>query len=121
MSIHAGAERNVFYILVSTETPQTTTNQSQTLLPVYKLTHYPYPTPSPHLQDTPTAFSSAFFCKCTQVLSTGQNILEVYIIYLHVYVSVEILSHIACAATQISLCILKFAKTFAARTHKVWM
>ena len=48
-----------------------------------------------------------------QVLSTGPNILEVYIIYLHVYVSVDkILSHIPCASTQISLCIFKVCQNF---------
>ena len=36
-------------IVVSTETPQTSTNPSQTLLPVYKLAHLPLPHPSPHL------------------------------------------------------------------------
>ena len=41
--VHAGAERNVRNIEVSTETPQTTINQSQTLLPVYKLEHLPLP------------------------------------------------------------------------------
>ena len=106
-TVHAGAERTVCYIVVSTETPQTTTNPSQTLLPVYKLAQ-------PFVQ-------MRYRCKY-QVLFIGPNILEVYIIYLHVYVSVdEILSHIACATTQISLCILKFARTFAARTRKVWM
>ena len=50
-AVHAGAERNVCNIVVSTETPQTTTNPSQTLLPMYKLAHLPCPTPSPHLQD----------------------------------------------------------------------
>ena len=51
-AVHAGAERNVCNIAVPTETPQTTTNLSQTLLPVYKLTHLPLPPiPSPHLQD----------------------------------------------------------------------
>ena len=53
MSMHAGAERNVCYIVVSTELPQTTTNPSQTLLPVYKLAHLPLPRskfspPRPH-------------------------------------------------------------------------
>ena len=39
--------------------------------------------------------------------------LEVYIIYLHVYVSVdEILSHIACAATQIRFCMFKVCQNF---------
>ena len=42
-AVHAGAERTVCYIVVSTETPQTTTNPSQTLLPVYKLAHLPLP------------------------------------------------------------------------------
>ena len=37
--VHAGADRNVCIIVVSTETPKTTTNPSQTLLPVYKLAH----------------------------------------------------------------------------------
>ena len=33
LSVHAEAERNVCHIIVSTETPKTTTNPSQTLLP----------------------------------------------------------------------------------------
>ena len=53
MSVHAGAERNGCNIVVSTETPQTTTNPSQALLPVYKLAHLPLPPsksspPRPH-------------------------------------------------------------------------
>ena len=51
-AVQAGTERNVCNIVVSTETPQTPTNPSQMLLPVYKLAHFPCPTPSPHLQDT---------------------------------------------------------------------
>ena len=52
-AVHAGAERNVCNIVVSTETPQTTTRPSQTLLPVYKLAHLPMPhtkssPPRPH-------------------------------------------------------------------------
>ena len=52
-AVHADAERNVCIIVVSTETPQTSTNPSQTLLPVYKLAHFPLPhpkssTPRPH-------------------------------------------------------------------------
>ena len=39
-AVHAGAERNVCNIVVSTEVLQTTTNPSQTLLPVYKLLAY---------------------------------------------------------------------------------
>ena len=41
--VHADAERNVCNIVVSTETPQATTNPSQSLLPVYKLAHLPLP------------------------------------------------------------------------------
>ena len=59
MSVHAGAERNVYNIVVSSEKTQTTTNPTETLLPVYKLAHLPLSHPSPHLM-TPTTFSSAF-------------------------------------------------------------
>ena len=46
-------------------------------------------------------------------MSTGPNILERYIIYLHVYVSVdEILPHMACAMTHISLFIFKVCQNF---------
>ena len=122
-AVHAAAERNVCYIVVSTETPQTTTNPSQTLLPVYKLAHLPLPhsksspprppPPPPRpLQPLAQPFvQMRYRCKY-QVLSTGPNILEVIIICLHVYVSVEILSHIACATTQISLCIFKVCQNF---------
>ena len=41
-AVHAGAERTVCNIVVSTETPQTTTNRSQMLLPMYKLAHFKY-------------------------------------------------------------------------------
>ena len=47
-AVHAVTERNVRFIVVSTETAQTTTNPSKMLLPVYKLAH-PCLTPSPHL------------------------------------------------------------------------
>ena len=52
-AVHAGAERNVCNIVESTETHQTATNPSQTLLPVYKLAHLPLPhskssPPRPH-------------------------------------------------------------------------
>ena len=39
MSVHAGAEGNVCIIKVSAEIPQSTTNPSQTLLPMYTLAH----------------------------------------------------------------------------------
>ena len=42
-AVHAGSERNVCNIVVSTETHQTTTNPSQTLIPLYKLAHLPLP------------------------------------------------------------------------------
>ena len=49
-AVHAGAEKNVCNIVVSKlKHPQTSTNPSQTLLPMCKLAH-PCPTPSPHLQ-----------------------------------------------------------------------
>ena len=35
-AVHAGAEKNACNIIVSTETPQTTINKSQTLHPVYE-------------------------------------------------------------------------------------
>ena len=52
-AVHAGTERNVCNIVVSTETSQTTTNLTQTLLPVYKIAHLPLPhskssPPRPH-------------------------------------------------------------------------
>ena len=93
-TVHAGAERNVCNIVVYTETPQTTTNPSQTLLLVYKLAHLPLPHPksSPPRPPQPLAQPFArmrYRCKY-QVSSNGPNILEVYIIYLHVYMRVWI-------------------------------
>ena len=115
-AVHAGAERIVCYIVVSTETPKTTTNPYQTLLPVYKLAYLPLPHSKSSPPRPPQPLAQPFVqmryrCKY-QVLSTGPNILEEYIIYLHVYVSVEILSPIACATTQISLCIFKVCQNF---------
>ena len=68
MSVHAGMEKNVCIIVESTETPQTTSNPSQTLLPVHKTST---PTPAP-LQaftstETPTTFSSAFCAHALQI------------------------------------------------------
>ena len=48
--------------VISTETPLTTTNQSQTLPPVYKLAHLPLLT-----SKTPTTFSSAFCADALQM------------------------------------------------------
>ena len=48
MSVHAvyaSVEKNECNIVVPTETPQTSTNPSQTLLLVYKLAHLPLPHP----------------------------------------------------------------------------
>ena len=88
-AMHAGAERNVCNIVVSPETPQTTTNPSQTLLPVYKLAHLPLShskssPPRPH-NLKPSLFTQMHYRCKYQVSSTGPNILKVYIIYLHVY------------------------------------
>ena len=52
-AVHAGAEKNVCSIVVSSETPQATTNPSQMLLFVFKLAHLPLPhskssPPRPH-------------------------------------------------------------------------
>ena len=69
MSVHAGAERNVCIIKVSAETPQTTTNPSQTLLPLYKLAHLPLSHPPP--PKTPTTFSSAFCADVLQMQISG--------------------------------------------------
>ena len=78
-AVHAGAERNVCYILVSTETPQTTTNPSQTLLLVFKLAHLPLPHSKSSPPRPPQPLSQPFVqiryrCKY-QVLSTGPNTL----------------------------------------------
>ena len=59
-AVHAGAERNVCYIIVSTETPQTTTNPSQTLLPVYKLVHLPLPQSKSSPPRPPQPFAQPF-------------------------------------------------------------
>ena len=121
--MHAGAERSVCNIVVSTETPQTTTNPSQTLFPMYKLAYLPLPSPSPHLQD-PTAFSSAFLRRCaTDVIirscPSGPNILDVYIIYLHVYMCQYIrvchLSHVP--RLRLACAFLKFHQNFHVLTH----
>ena len=92
-AVHAGAEINVRNIVVSTETPQTSTNPSQTLLPVYKLAHLTLPHPKSSPPRPPQILAQPFSqmryrCKY-QVWSTGPIILEVYIIFLYVYVSVH--------------------------------
>ena len=66
MSVHAGAEKNVCIIKVSAETPKSTTNPSQTLLPMYKLAHLPLSHPK-----TPTKFSSAFCADMLQMQVSG--------------------------------------------------
>ena len=87
ISVHAeyaGEERNVCNIVVSTETPQTSTNPSRTLLLVYKLANLPLPHPKSSTLRPPQPLAQPFAqmhyrCKY-QVSSTGPNILEVYII-----------------------------------------
>ena len=93
ISVHAGAKRNVCNIVVSTETPQTSSNPSQMLLPMYKLAHLPLPHPKSSLPrpQQPLAQPLAqmrYRCKY-QVSSTGPNLLEVYIICTCIYVSVH--------------------------------
>ena len=116
-AVHAGAERNVCNIRVSTETPQTTTNLSQTLLPVYKLAHLPLPHPisSPPRPPQPLAQPFAqmrYRCKY-QVSSTGPNILEVYSIYLHgdmcQYMRFCHISHVP--RLRLACALLKFTRT----------
>ena len=60
ISVHAGTERNVCNIVVSTETPQTSTNPSQTLLPVYKLAHLPLPHPKSSTPSSPHHLAQPF-------------------------------------------------------------
>ena len=71
MSVHAGVERNVCNIIVSAETPQSTTNPSQAAPHVQTSSLTPVSPPK-----TPTTISSAF-CAKYHVSSTGSNKLEV--------------------------------------------
>ena len=59
-AVHAGSEIKVCDIAVSTETHQTTTNSSQTLLPVYKLAHLPLPHSKSSPQRPPQHLAQAF-------------------------------------------------------------
>ena len=97
ISVHAGAERNVCNIVVCTETPQTTTNPSQSLLPVYKLAHLPLPhsKSSPPRPPQPLAqpFAQMRYRCRYQVLSTDQNILEVYRYYNITHISLNACMH----------------------------
>ena len=122
-AVHAGMERSVCNIVVSTETSQNTTNPSQTLLPVYKLEHLPLPhskssPPRPH-----NIWLSLFTQMCYKfkykVSSTGPNILEVYIIYLHgdmcQYMRFCYLSHVP--RLRLACTLLKFHQNFHVLTH----
>ena len=66
-AVHAGSERNVCNIVVSTKTHQTTTNPSQTLIPVYKLAHLPLPHSKSSPQRPPITFSSEFCADAVQM------------------------------------------------------
>ena len=77
MSVHPGAERNVCIIKVSAETSQTTTNPSQTLLPLYKLAHLPLSHPQRLPQPLAQPFAQMCYRCKYQVSSTGPNRLEV--------------------------------------------
>ena len=106
MSVHAGAERNVCIIKVSAETPQTTTNPSQTLLPMYKLAHLPlsHPKDSHNLYLMPFA-QMRYRCKY-QVSSTGPNRLEACLYSLSVSTCEFVTTN------PISLRILEFHQSF---------
>ena len=112
-AVHAAAERNVCYIVVSTETPPNHYQSISNAAPLVQT--YPCHTQSPHPK-TPQHLAQPFAqmrYRCEyQVSSTGLNILEVYIIYLHVYMSQYMrfcrLSHVprlrlACAFFKVSL------------------
>ena len=121
-AVHAGAERNVCNIVVSTETPQTTTNPSQMLLPVYKLAHLPLPhsKSSPPRPKQPLAQQMRYRCKYEVLSTSPNNYLKCVSLSTCtcVYVSVhEILSLIACATTQISLCIFKISPELSLLPH----
>ena len=122
-AMHAGAVRNVCNIVISTERPQTTTKPSQTLLPLYKLAHLPLP----HSKSSPLRPHNLLLSFFTQmryrykykVSSTGPNILEVYIIYLHVYMCQYMkfchLSHVP--QLRLACTYLKFHQNFHVLTH----
>ena len=90
MSVHAGAERNVCNIKVSAETPQSTTNTSQTLIPMYKLAHLPLS----HPQDSHN-LKLSLLRRCATDASIRYRPLAqidlkcVYIIYLSVHASLS--------------------------------
>ena len=121
-AVHAGAERNVCNIVVSTETPKPPPIHLKRCPRVQTSTLTPAPllvltskTPQPLAQ--PFA-QMRYRCKY-KVSSTGPNKLEVYIIYLHVYMCQYMrfchLSHVprlilACAS-------LKFHQNFHVLTH----
>ena len=119
-AVLAGAERTVCNIVVSTETTQTTTNSSQTLLLVYKLAHLPLPHSKSSPQE-PTTFSLAFLRRCAADVSIrSRPLAQIYLKCISLstwrYVSVrEILSLIACATTQISLHTFKVSPELSCR------
>ena len=84
-AVHAGTEISMCNSVACTETPQTTSNSSQTLLSVYKLACLPLPhtkppPPRPHNLQLSLFTQMRYRCK-HKVSSAGLNILEVYIIY----------------------------------------
>ena len=115
-AVHAGAERNVCNILVSTEKPQITTKSTSNAAPRVQTSK-----PSPPRLPQPLAQPFAqmhYRCKY-QVSSTSPNILEVYIIYLHgdmcQYMRFCHLSHVP--QLRLACALLKFYQNFLALTH----
>ena len=115
MSVHAAAERNVCYIVVSTETPKPPPIHLKRCSPCTNL-------PLPHSKSSPPRppqhlaqpfAQMRYRCKY-QVSSTGLNILKVYIIFLHVYMSQNMrfcrLSHVP--RLRLACAFLKFHQNF---------
>ena len=87
-AVHAGGERNVCNIVVSTETSPNLHQSISNAAHMYKLAYLPLSHSKSSRSRPPQPLAQPFAqmhyrCKY-HVSSTGPNILEVYIIYLHV-------------------------------------
>ena len=85
MSVHASAERNVCIIKVSAETPQSTTDPSQTLLPMYKLAHLPLS----HLQDSHNLYLSLLRRFATDASIRYRPMAQIDLKCVYIYLSVH--------------------------------